>query len=42
MTQYEWRPDGNATPIVKAHFDDFAGAIGAACFAFDQKGNKII
>lgn len=36
MTQYEWRPDGNATPIVKAHFDDFAGAIGAACFAFDQ------
>jgi glucokinase len=36
MNQYEWRPDVKATPIVKAQFDDFAGAIGAACFAFDQ------
>ena len=36
MNQYEWRPDGKATPIVKAQFDDYAGAIGAACFAFDQ------
>lgn len=33
MEQYEWRPDGKATPIVKAAFHDFAGAIGAACFA---------
>ncbi len=36
MNQYEWRPDGNATPVVKAQFDDMAGAIGAACFAFDR------
>ncbi len=36
MNHYEWRPDGNATPIMKAHFDDFAGAIGAACFAMDR------
>lgn len=36
MSHYEWRPDGKATPIVKAHFDDFAGAIGAACFAMDK------
>lgn len=38
MNQYEWRPDGQATPLVKAQFNDFAGAIGAACFAFDRKG----
>jgi len=36
MNLYEWRPDGNATPVVKAHFDDFAGAIGAACFALGR------
>ncbi len=36
MNKYEWRPDGKATPIVKARFDDFAGAIGAACFALDR------
>lgn len=36
MDQYEWRPDGIATPIVKAHFNEYAGAIGAACFAFDR------
>jgi len=36
MNQYEWRPDGNATPIVKATFNEFAGAIGAACFAVDR------
>ena len=36
MNQYEWRPDGQATPVVKAHFDDLAGAIGAACFAMDR------
>jgi glucokinase len=38
MNQYEWRPDGKATPIVKAKFNDFAGAIGAACFAMDING----
>jgi glucokinase len=36
MDQYEWRPDGNATPIVKAHFNEYAGAIGAACFAIEK------
>jgi glucokinase len=40
MDQYEWRPSGHATPVVKAHFDDYAGAIGAACFAWRGiKGN---
>ncbi len=33
LERYEWRPDGKATPIVKAHFNEYAGAIGAACFA---------
>jgi glucokinase len=37
MNEYEWRPDGNATPVVKALFNDFAGAIGAACFALDRR-----
>lgn len=36
MNLYEWRPDGKATPVVKARFNDFAGAIGAACFAIDR------
>jgi glucokinase len=36
MDTYEWRPDGHSTPVVKAYFDDYAGAIGAACFAFDR------
>lgn len=33
MNQYEWRPGGNKTQIVKATYGDMAGAIGAACFA---------
>ncbi len=37
MDKYEWRPDGKATPIMKAHFNEYAGAIGAACFAFQKK-----
>jgi len=36
MDRYEWRPDGRATPIVKATFNDYAGAIGAACFALGR------
>jgi glucokinase len=36
MDQYEWRPAGHATPVVKAHFDDYAGAVGAACFAMEK------
>jgi glucokinase len=35
MNQYEWRPGGNKTEIVKAHYGDMAGAIGAACFAMN-------
>lgn len=33
LSQYEWRPGGNRTTILKAQFGDMAGAIGAACFA---------
>ncbi|MBD2702030.1 ROK family protein [Spirosoma sp. BT702] len=32
MDLFEWRPSGKKTTIVKAHFDDWAGAIGAASF----------
>ncbi len=35
MNQYEWRPGGNKTEIVKAVYGEMAGAIGAACFAMD-------
>lgn len=30
---YEWRPGGQATPVVLAEFQDYAGAIGAALYA---------
>jgi glucokinase len=33
LDEYEWRPGGNCTKIVKAHFGEIAGAIGAAIFA---------
>lgn len=36
LLQYEWRPGGNRTAILKAEFGDMAGAIGAACFALMQ------
>lgn len=32
MDVFEWRPGGKKTTICKAHFDDWAGAVGAACF----------
>jgi glucokinase len=35
MNQYEWRPGGSKTEIVKATYGDMAGAIGAACFAMN-------
>lgn len=35
MSQYEWRPGGNKTEIIKAVYGDMAGAIGAACFAMN-------
>lgn len=37
MDLYEWRPGGTKTEIKQAHFDQFAGAIGAATFAFQNK-----
>jgi glucokinase len=37
MNHYEWRPDGKPTPIVKAHFNEYAGAIGAACFGLQKR-----
>ena len=40
MNQYEWRPGGNKTEIVKAPFGDMAGAIGVACFALQK--NKVL
>lgn len=36
MGLYEWRAGGNKVTIVKAHFGDMAGAIGAACFAMEK------
>ena len=32
MDVFEWRPGGKKTTLCKAHFDDWAGAVGAACF----------
>jgi len=36
LSIYEWRPGGNKVEVVKAQFNDMAGAIGAACFASVQ------
>ncbi len=36
MDLYEWRAGGNQVAIVKAHFGDMAGAIGAACYAMES------
>lgn len=33
MDDYEWRPGDEATPITRAVFENYAGAVGAACFA---------
>lgn len=32
MDLFEWRPSGKKTTICKAHFEDWAGAIGAAAY----------
>lgn len=37
LALYEWRPGGNKTEIVKAHFGEGAGAIGAAHYALQKK-----
>ena len=36
MDLYEWRPGGAKTIIKQAHFNQLAGAIGAASFAFEN------
>ncbi|MEL6675054.1 MAG: ROK family protein [Bacteroidota bacterium] len=36
MDLFEWRPGDQPTPIVKAHFTAFAGAVGAASFAREK------
>ena len=36
MDIYEWQLNGNRAEIVKAQFEDLAGAIGVACFAREQ------
>jgi glucokinase len=41
MALYEWRAGGNKTEIVKAHYGDLSGAIGAASFALMQKENHV-
>ncbi len=33
---YEWRPGGVKTPILQAHFREYAGALGAALFCAEQ------
>jgi len=37
MDLYEWRPGGKQTEIAIAHYQDFAGAIGAAVFALKHQ-----
>lgn len=37
---YEWRPGGNRTAIVKAHFGEGAGAVGAAYFALAKQNES--
>ena len=36
MSFYEWRTNGDKTEIVKAQFEEMAGAVGVACFAMEQ------
>src|SRR5690606_31170030 len=37
LALYEWRPGGKKTPLMRAHFSDMAGAIGAAASALFKK-----
>ncbi|WP_075351627.1 ROK family protein [Algoriphagus marinus] len=36
VDRYEFRPNGKQTKIIKAQFEDFSGAIGAAAFALKK------
>lgn len=40
MNLFEWRPAGKQTIIKKAHFDEWAGAIGAAANAIEDNKMK--
>jgi glucokinase len=37
LSLYEWRAGGNSVSLLKAKFNDMAGAVGAACFASTQQ-----
>jgi glucokinase len=37
LEKYEWRTGDHKVEVVKAHFGDMAGAIGAACFALEKQ-----
>jgi len=39
MSFFEWRVNGNRAEIVKAQYNEMAGAVGVACFAMEQSGN---
>jgi glucokinase len=41
LSKYEWRPGGNETPVVLAHFSDLAGAMGAAGFALSKSNKRL-
>lgn len=36
IPKYEWQTGGNKVKIVKAQYGDLAGAVGAACFAWQK------
>ena len=36
MDVYEWRPGGVQTPIRQTHFQEWTGAVGAACFVMPR------
>ncbi|MHA7128871.1 ROK family protein [Algoriphagus namhaensis] len=39
VAQYEFRPNGKQTKLLKARFEDYSGAIGAAAFALQNQTN---
>ena len=40
MSQFDWRPGGHQTTIVKAIHGDLSGAAGAACYAISKQSKK--
>ena len=41
MEKYEWRPDGNRTPIRIAKYLEMSGALGAACYAINRTNESL-